>query len=50
MISHRDTTTEMFLDKPVTKKLPPHGPLEGEKEKGFYLPRFQNCPRGREFT
>ena len=46
MISHRDTTTEMFLDKPVTKKLHLHGPLEGGKEKGLYLPRSQNFPHG----
>lgn len=46
MISYRDTTTEMFLDKPVTKKLRPHGPLEGGKEKGFYLSRSRIFPMG----
>ena len=51
IINHRDTTIQMLLDKPVTKKLPPNSPLEGGKESEFYLSRFcLMSPVGPEFS
>lgn len=51
VINHRDTTIQMLLDKPVTKKLPPNSPLQGGKGREFYLPKFYLLfPVGREFS